>query len=123
MAKRVLRGLSELGGITFIAWITIEPSSNANYGDSNKLGRVVVPTEPEWRKVMDGEALPPAPGTRLRPKVAHTGAPKPAWNQSAVASAPAPAWNSPPVTPPAKASEPMPVPTKPAVSGPAWLNG
>jgi len=125
MAKRVLRGLSELSGITFIAWITIEPSSNANYGDSNKLGRVVVPTEPEWRKVMDGEAVPPVPGTRLRPKVAHTGAPKPAWNQSVAASAPAPApaWNSTPVTPPAKASEPMPVPTKPAVSGPAWLNG
>jgi hypothetical protein len=102
-AKRMLRGLADLDGITFVAWITVEASNDARYGDSNKLGRVVLPTEPEWRRVMDGEAVPAAPGTRSRPKPAPATAANPAWNQSAAPS---------PVAPPAK----------PAPTGPAWLN-
>jgi hypothetical protein len=113
-AKRVLRGLADLAGITFVAWITVEPSSDARYGDSNKLGRVVLPTEPEWRRVMDGEVVPAAPGTRSRPKPALTVVAKPAWNQGAGQSAAAPA--------PAPASS-APAPAKPASTGPAWLNG
>jgi len=111
-AKRVLRGLADLGGITFVAWITVEASSDARYGDSNKLGRVILPTEPEWRRVMDGEVVPPAPGTRSRPKPALTVVAKPAWNQGAGQSTAAPA----PATP-------APAPAKPASTGPAWLNG
>lgn len=111
-AKRVLRGLADLAGITFVASITVESSSNARYGDSNKLGRVVLPTETEWRRVMDGEVVPPAPGTRSRPKPALTVVAKPAWNQGAGQSTAEPA----PATPAS-------VPAKPASTGPAWLNG
>ena len=113
-AKRVLRGLADLAGITFVAWITVEASSDARYGDSNKLGRVVLPTEPEWRRVMDGEVVPPAPGTRSRPKPALTVVAKPAWNQGAVQGAGQSTAAPTPATP---------APAKPPSTGPAWLNG
>lgn len=115
-AKRVLRGLADLNGITFIAKIRIEPSDDPRYGDSNKLDRVVLPGEAEWRKVMDGEAVPASP-TRARPKSPAPPA-QPAWNQAtavpASARPAAPAWagaSTPPQQQPA---------AKPA--GPAWLN-
>ena len=68
--KRILRGLADLNGITFVAKIKVEPSDDPRYGDSNKLYRVVLPSEPEWRKVMDGEVLAPSPSSRARPKAA-----------------------------------------------------
>ncbi|MEW5704893.1 MAG: hypothetical protein AB1781_09975 [Pseudomonadota bacterium] len=116
-AKRILRGLADLGGITFVAKIKIEPSEDPRYGDSNKLDRVVLPSEPEWRKVMDGEVLPASPSTRARPKSAAPAA-QPAWNQAAPtqppAQAAAPAWaNAGASTPPQPAGKP---------TGPAWLN-
>lgn len=116
-AKRILRGLADLNGITFVAKIKIEPSEDPRYGDSNKLDRVVLPSEPEWRKVMDGEVLPASPSTRARPKsAAPTG--QAAWNQAAPARPPAqaaaPAWaNAGAPTPPQPAAKP---------AGPAWLN-
>ena len=113
-AKRVLRGLADLAGITFVAWITVEASSDARYGDSNKLGRVVLPTEPEWRRVMDGEVVPAAPGTRSRPKPAVTAVAKPAWNEGAVQGAGQSTAAPTPATP---------APAKPPSTGPAWLNG
>ena len=67
-AKRILRGLADLNGITFVAKIKVEASADPRYGDSNRLDRVVLPNEPEWRKVMDGEVLAPSPSTRARPK-------------------------------------------------------
>jgi len=48
-SKRVLRGLADLDGITFVAKIRIEPSRNPAYGDSNKIDFVVPATAPEWR--------------------------------------------------------------------------
>lgn len=116
-AKRILRGLADLNGITFVAKIKIEPSEDPRYGDSNKLDRVVLPGEPEWRKVMDGEAVPASPSTRARPKSAAPAA-QPAWNQAAPAQPPAqaaaPAWaNAGAPTPPQPAAKP---------AGPAWLN-
>lgn len=119
--KRVLRGLADLSGVTFVGCISVEPSSNPRYGDSNKLGRVVVPTEPEWRRVLDGEAVPPAPATRSRPKAASPAAATPAWNQNATATGSAPVWNHPPATTAPKASEPAPA-ASPS-GGPQWLNG
>jgi len=111
--KRILRGLADLSGISFIAKIRIEPSEDVRYGDSNRLDRVVVPGEPEWRKVMDGEAVPASPSTRARPKPA----------TSAASTAPAPAWNRTAAVAPAAAQSPAtPPPAKPA-AGPAWLNG
>lgn len=116
-AKRILRGLADLNGITFVAKIRIEPSDDPRYGDSNKLDRVVLPSEPEWRKVMDGEVVPASPSTRARPKPAAPAA-QPAWNQAAPAQLPAqaaaPAWaNAGASTPPQPAAKP---------AGPAWLN-
>jgi hypothetical protein len=117
-AKRILRGLADLGGITFVAKIRIEPSEDPRYGDSNKLDRVVLPSEPEWRKVMDGEVVPASPSTRTRPKSPAPAA-QPAWNQTAPAQPPAqaaaaPVWaNAGASTPPQPTSKP---------TGPAWLN-
>jgi len=125
-AKRILRGLADLSGITFVAKIKVEPSDDPRYGDSNKLDRVVLPSEPEWRKVMDGEVLAPSPSTRARPKAASPASPPaPAWGQppaSPPASA-APAWSRPaqPGAAPATAPAAAPAAT-PAPSGPAWLN-
>lgn len=125
-AKRILRGLADLNGITFVAKIKVEPSDDPRYGDSNKLDRVVLPSEPEWRKVMDGEVLAPSPSTRARPKAASPASPAaPAWGQPAASppASAAPAWSRPaqPGTAPATAATAAPAAT-PAPSGPAWLN-
>lgn len=105
-AKRVLRGLSDLTGITFVGVISVEPSSNPRYGDSNRLARVVLPTEPEWRRVLDGESVPPALGKAR------------ARSAPAAAATVAPAWN--PATP---AKGPQAALAAAPVSGPSWLNG
>ena len=55
-SKRLLEGLSQMSGITFIGKIRIEPSDNPRYPDRNRLDRVVLPNEPEWQKVMNGES-------------------------------------------------------------------
>jgi hypothetical protein len=125
-SKRILRGLADLSGITFVAKIKVEPSDDPRYGDSNKLDRVVLPSEPEWRKVMDGEVLAPSPSTRARPKAASPASPAaPAWGQPAASppASAAPAWSRPaqPGTAPATAPAAAPAAT-PAPSGPAWLN-
>lgn len=125
-SKRILRGLADLSGITFVAKIKVEPSDDPRYGDSNKLDRVVLPSEPEWRKVMDGEVLAPSPSTRARPKaVSPASPPAPAWGQPAASppASAAPAWSRPaqPGTAPATAPAAAPAAT-PAPSGPAWLN-
>ncbi len=121
-SKRILRGLADLSGITFVAKIKVEPSDDPRYGDSNKLDRVVLPSEPEWRKVMDGEVLAPSPSTRARPKAASPASPAaPAWGQPS-ASPPAnaaPAWSRPAQPGTAPAATPA---ATPAPSGPAWLN-
>jgi hypothetical protein len=121
-SKRILRGLADLNGITFVAKIKVEPSDDPRYGDSNKLDRVVLPSEPEWRKVMDGEVLAPSPSTRARPKAVSPASPAaPAWGQPAASppASAAPAWSRPaqPGTAPAAAPAATPAP-----SGPAWLN-
>ena len=93
-AKRILRGFADLSGITFVAKIKVEASDNPAYPDKNRLDHVVVPTAPEWRKVMDGEAVPARPSTRRQP--AATAAPAagaPAWGRAGDRRrAPAPAW-------------------------------
>ena len=64
--KRVLRGLADLYGITFVAKIKVEPSDDPRYGDQNRLDRVVLPTEKEWKLVMDGEDVPASPSRHAR---------------------------------------------------------
>ena len=85
-AKRVLRGLADLDGITFVAKIQVEPNRNPAYKDANKLDHVVLPTAPEWQKVMAGEQVPAQPSNRPRPAAAAAGSAAPAWVQSQPAS-------------------------------------
>ena len=60
-AKRVLRGLSDLSGITFAAKIRVEPANDPRYSDSNRLDRVVLPGEPEYARIIAGESVPASP--------------------------------------------------------------
>jgi hypothetical protein len=117
-AKRVLRGLADLDGISFVAKIQIEPSRNPAYKDANKLEHVVLPTAPEWQKVMAGETVPAQPSQRTRPAVPVAQPAAPAWGQPQPAAAPAaPAWaaaSAQPATEPAAAQK--------TPGGPAWLN-
>jgi hypothetical protein len=118
--KRMLRGLADLHGIAFVAKIKIEPSTNPGYGDSNRLERVVLPNETEWKKVMAGEAVTAAPSHRAARPNQPKPAAQPAWKEPTPTAAPAqtvkPTWGGSPA--PQQAS--TPAPAKPA--GPAWLN-
>ena len=120
-AKRVLRGLADLDGITFVAKIRIEPSRNPAYKDANRLEHVVLPTAPEWQKVMAGEAVPAQPSHRSRPAAPAPVSPAPAWGQAQPAGASADhAWSAPAAQP---ATQPAADPAAPTTAGgPAWLN-
>lgn len=124
-AKRILRGLSDLHGITFAAKVRVEPASDPRYGDSNRLDRVVLPGEPEYRRIMDGEPVPAVP---CAPRAARPSAPAaatpPAWGSQGAAPAAANTprqWERPAAASPAQAA-PQPAPA-PATGGPSWLNG
>jgi hypothetical protein len=60
-AKRQLRGLADLNGISFVAKVTVELNNDPRYPDHNRLDHPVLPTEKEWRAVMNGEDVPPRP--------------------------------------------------------------
>ena len=124
--KRILRGLADLNGITFVAKIKVEASEDARYSDQNRLDRVVLPNEKEWKLVMDGKDVPASP-SRSRGAGTKAAAAQPAWNQTTgpggqPAAAPsrspqtsgAPAWSQPSSGTGAPAAKPP---------GPAWLNG
>jgi hypothetical protein len=120
-AKRRLRGLADLDGITFVARISIEPSRNPGYPDQNRLEHPVLPTEPEWRAIMDGKEVPAKP-TRAR-AATNTAVTQPAWGKPAAmpAGAGAPAWSAAQARPAsAAAAADSAAAAKPA--GPAWLN-
>ena len=131
-ARRLLEGLSQMSGITFIGKIRIEPSDNPRYPDRNRLDRVVLPNEPEWQKVMNGEHVPPAPSARPRAAAKPEGD-KPAWGQgnAAAPAAAKPAWGGalgvsataqPAPSPvPAPQAAPAAAPAPAAKPGPAWL--
>ena len=127
-AKRMLRGLADLHGITFAAKVRVEPANDPRYSDSNRLDRVVLPGEPEYAKVMAGEAVAAAPSHRpARPPAAAATTP-PAWSGTAAVAPTAPAprmWERPATTSPTSAApQPPPPPAPaPAAGGPAWLNG
>jgi hypothetical protein len=126
----VLRGLFDLDGISFVAKIAVEPSRNAAYRDQNRLAHVVLPTAPEWQKVMNGETVPAAPAAKPRTGIPQ--AEKPAWGQGSAAGSATPsarpAWSSAmgggaPAAQPAQApaATPAPAPAVPARAAPAWL--
>ena len=123
-AKRRLRGLADLGGITFVAKIAVEPSPDPRYGDKNRLDRPVLPNEKEWRLVMDGKEVPPRPSRSRTAGKAPAPSPQPAWHQAQAQSVPAatPAWQHAGAQTTAQTpTQPAAQPAKPA--GPAWLNG
>jgi hypothetical protein len=129
-AKRQLRGLADLNGITFVAKVAVEPNNDPRYPDHNRLDHPVLPTEKDWQLVMNGENVPPRPS---RPRAASGSrgaatAQAPAWSSAqqkpAATTASAPMRNrsaepSAPVVQPA--TTPDMQMTKPA--GNAWLNG
>jgi hypothetical protein len=105
-AKRIIQGLKQLDGITFVGRIMIEPSSNPQYKDVNRLANVVVPGDSQYAAVMRGEQVAPQP-LNAKPK-----------NQAApAAQTTRPAW----ANAPAQAQPQQPATTK--STGPAWLNG
>jgi hypothetical protein len=119
-AKRVLRGLSDLDGITFVAKIQVEPNRNPAYKDANKLDHVVLPTAPEWQKVMAGDVIPAQPSNRPRPSAAAPVSAAPAWGQSQPASTPTtPGWSAPAAQPSAQPAPPADAAK--SAGGPAWL--
>jgi hypothetical protein len=121
-AKRVIQGLKQLDGITFVARIMIEPASNSNYKDANKLANVVTPDEPQHAAVLRGEIVPPDP-VNARPRKAEAAGTAPA---PAAAAVPWAAQAAPtPASAPAFAATPAPVPAPMATPAatPAWLNG
>lgn len=131
-AKRQLRGLADLNGISFVAKVAVEPSKDPRYPDHNRLDHPVLPSEKEWRAVMNGEDVPPRPS---KPRAASGGrstatAQAPAWGSAQQKPAAAPQTTGVPLWQrPAETSAPAPQPTRPAASqtpklaGPAWLNG
>jgi hypothetical protein len=123
-AKRVIHGLRQLDGIAFVARIMVEPASNPNYKDANKLANVVTPDEPQYAAVMRGETVPPDPVNAKPRKVDATPA-APAWTAPAPAAAATPwaAQASAPAAAPAPATPSAPATTPASAATPAWLNG
>ena len=136
-AKRVLPGLKHLDGIVFAARIMVEPASNPQYRDQNRIANVVLPDEPQHAAIMRGETVPPDPVNAPPRKAASAQAagwqaPTPAWGAQPQAPAAAPAWGAqapapqPSQQPPAQqppASPPSAPSGAPATGMPAWLNG
>ena len=140
-AKRVLPGLRHLEGIVFAARIMVEPASNPQYRDQNRIANVVLPDELQHAAIMRGETVPPDPVNappRKAASVAAPGwqAPAPAWGAAQPSpaapnggatpqpgAAPAPAWGAQnaPAAPPAPQAPAPAAPGTPAM--PAWLNG
>jgi hypothetical protein len=140
-AKRVLPGLRHLEGIIFAARIMVEPASNPQYRDQNRIANVVLPDEPQHAAIMRGETVAADPVNAPARKAASVTAPgwqapAPAWGAaqpSPVApnwgaapqpvAAPAPAWGAQtaPTAPPAPQAPAPAAPGAPAM--PAWLNG
>jgi hypothetical protein len=59
--KRQMEGLKKLDGIVFAARIMIEPANDPQYSDKNKIANVVIPTDPEYAAIMNGQDVEPKP--------------------------------------------------------------
>jgi hypothetical protein len=124
--KRVIQGLKQLDGIVFVARIMIEPASNPNYKDANKLANVVTPDEPQYAAVMRGESVPPEP-VNAKPRKSEATVTAPAWATPA-AAAPETAkvpWaaGAPAAGAPAASPAPTTTPAAASTGAPAWLKG
>jgi hypothetical protein len=115
--KRVIQGLKQLDGISFVARIMIEPASGT-YKAANKLANVVTPDEPQYAAVLRGENVPPEP-VNAQPRKVEATVTAPAWATPAPAAASPAPWTAP--ASPAPAAAPAPEPASSAT--PAWLKG
>ena len=113
--KRVIQGLKQLDGIVFAARIMVEPTSDPQYKDANKLANVVLPGEPQY-----------AASCAVRPCHPNRSTPSRAKRRSA-AKQQAPAWGAPNPAPAAPTGVPWasqaassPPQGAPA-TGPGWL--
>ena len=134
-AKRVLPGLKHLDGIVFAARIMVEPASNPQYRDQNRIANVVLPDEPQHAPIMRGETVAPEPVNAPPRKAASAPAPgwqapTPAWGAQPQAPSAVPAWGAqapaqqPPAQQPSAQQPPASPPSgAPATGIPAWLNG
>jgi hypothetical protein len=118
--KRVIQGLKQLDGIVFAARIMIEPASNPQYRDQNKLANVVLPGEPQYAAIMRDEAVQPDPVNARPRKATDTAQAAPAWGAS---PAPAPASGGVPWAGQGTPNQGAPKPQEAPAPGPAWLNG
>ncbi len=112
--KRVINGLKEFDGIQFAARIMIEPASNPQYNDQNKLANVVLANEPQYQSVMKGETVPPEPVNQKARKPKDNSSQASgglAWQSGTQQSAGAGGQQGGQSMPPANNG------------GPAWLNG
>ena len=120
--KRMIQGLRQLDSITFIARIMVEPATNEQHKDANRIANIVLPGEPAYGPVMKGETVPPEPVNAKPRKAATPAAATPAWGgQPTPAAQTSMPWSTtaPAPTPPAA----PPVAPPPTTTGPAWLNG
>jgi len=118
--KRMLQGLKHLDGITFIARIMVEPTSSPQHNDSNRIANIVLPGEPAYAPVMQGETVAPEPVNAKPRKAATQAATVPAWGGQPAAAQTQMPWSTPAPTP---AAVPPVAPPPAAAAGPAWLNG
>jgi hypothetical protein len=114
--KRVIQGLRQLDGIVFAARIMVEPASNPQYKDQNKLANVVLPGEPQYAAVMRGENVQPAPVNAKPRKAPDSAQHAPAWG---AATTPPAAQTGVPWANQDATNPPQGAPA----TGPAWLNG
>jgi hypothetical protein len=122
--KRVIQGLKQLDGITFAARVMIEPASDPQYSDANKLANVVVPGEPAYAAIMRGESVAAEP-VKARPRKSQTaGQQVPGWTTPAAPSDKP--WANQPaagVSPAVASPQPISSTTPAIATGPQWLNG
>ncbi len=114
--KRVIQGLKQLDGIVFAARIMVEPASNPQYKDQNKLANVLLPGEPQYAAVMRGENVQPDPVNAKPRKAAELGPAGACWGCPAT---PPTAQTGVPWANPGETKPPQGAPAP----GPAWLNG
>jgi hypothetical protein len=111
--KRIIQGLKQLDGIAFAARIMVEPASNPQYRDQNKLANIVLSGEPQYAAIMRGENVQPDPVNAKPRKAAETAGP----------TAPAPASGGVPWANQGAPTQAAPKPQGTVAPGPAWLNG
>ena len=97
----MIQGLKQLDGIVFAARIMVEPASDPQYKDANKLANVVLPGEPQYAAIMRGETVAADPVNASRARRRETAAQAPAWSADPAGRADKP-WAAPSAPPPAR---------------------